>query len=234
MKRIGALLCIVVLIGGARYQAQSISRRFHGAARILAPAIPEPPSNATPTAVGQTDFKPNTAFREYAAQALKVTPAEIEGGAIDAKTAKTMPNSIGNAWAFTMWLKANRKREVRGWAVPDGTVITPEQNLGLLFVEAGVWRKTRNRNHEYEFVNKLAELIVWAYGMNHRVAKEVDILPLLELDAKGDGKLRFISGYMAPKPPGYREVYGFWTYTDNVIALTRDHKATLTKAPYQK
>ena len=231
MKRIVVLLCIVVVIGCTRYQAQSVLRGFPGAARILAPAIPEPPSNAIPTAAGQTDFKPNTAFREYVAKTLKVTPAEIEGGSVDAAGAKTMPNSIGNAWAFTMWLKSNRAHEVRGWVIPDGTVITPEQNLGLLFVEAGVWGKKRNRNHE--LADKLAALIVWSYGMNHMVAREGDILqPSLKVDAKGNGKLRFISSYRAPGPGGAGG--GPKTYTDNVIVLTRDHKATLTKVPYHR
>ena len=230
MKRIVVLLCVAVVIGGGRDQAQSVLSGSHGAAGILAPAIPEPPSNAIPTAAGQTDFKPNTAFREYAAKTLKVTPAEIEGGSVDAAGAKTMPNSVGNAWAFTMWLKSNRAREVRGWATPDGTVITPEQNLGLLFVEAGVWGKKRNRDRE--LADKLAELVVWGYGMNHMVARETDILPSLEFDAKGDGKLRFISSYRAPGPGG--AFGGPRTYTDNVIALTRDHKATLSKAPHQR
>ncbi|MCA1592515.1 MAG: hypothetical protein LC754_07675 [Acidobacteria bacterium] len=183
--------------------------------------------------MGQADFRPNTAFREYAAKTLKVTPAEIEGGSIDAAGARTMPNSIGNAWAFTMWLKSDRHREVRGWATPDGTVITPDQNLDILFVEAGVWGKKRNQHQNYKLANKLATLVVWSYGMNHMVAREGDIkLPSLELDAKGDGKLRFISSYRAPG--GDSAGGGPKTYTDNLIALTHDHQATLTKAPYHR
>jgi hypothetical protein len=224
------LLCIVVVIGCARFGSPRASQGSYGAAGNV---TREPPSNPAPAAAVQTDFKPNAAFREYAAAKLGVTPAEVEGGSINAAGAKAMPNSVGNAWAFTMWLKSDRAREVRGWATPDGTVITPDQNLGLLFAEAGVWGKGRGRGRASVLAEKLAALLVWSYGMNNAVAKEGDIEPpSLEFKAGGGGRLRFVSSYRAPGGDSFAG--GPKTYTKNLVTLTRGGNATLMRAPYRR
>ncbi|HEX8097675.1 MAG TPA: hypothetical protein VF507_06545 [Pyrinomonadaceae bacterium] len=229
--KILVLLCVGAVFGCEQYLLRCVfCSSSVGAAVRTSPLQKPPTSNQTPA--DGTGFKPTRAFREYAARKLNVTPADIEGGAINAETAKTMPNSVGNAWAFIVWVKADRAREVRGWATPGGDVITPEQNLGLLLAEAGVWGRKRRQEQTRELAARLAGLIVWAYGMNHMVVNDPDIkIPVLEL-SDGDGALTFVSSYRAPGPGGAGG--GPNTYTLNTVALTRDRKATLTKAPYNR
>src|SRR5262249_28615572 len=100
------------------------------------------------------------AFRAYAAKFLNVPASEIRGGpASDSHGDHTR----GAARHYEMWRTGNFTNSVRGWATPDGTVITPAQNLGALFVEAGVWANpSKDRLGELAFL--LSEDIIWAYG----------------------------------------------------------------------
>src|SRR5262245_4010347 len=76
------------------------------------------------------------AFQRHAAAALNVEMNQLLAGPGLPEIADTMPDCLGAAWAFEA-VRENRPAEVlRGWAMPDGTVITLAQNLGLLFIEA--------------------------------------------------------------------------------------------------
>jgi hypothetical protein len=100
---------------------------------------------------------------------------------------------IGGAWAFVAAAKAHPEVQVRGWATGDGTVITPEDNLGVLLTEAGVWT-----NKPALDAGALAERLVWAMGMNHRVVGP----RALHVDASGNGTLSFQVAYRPPGPGG--------------------------------
>lgn len=83
------------------------------------------------------------AFRAFAAQKLGIAVDQVQGGPTsEAHAALFKEQRVGKLWAFVMWRPETKKApkvEVRGWASPDGKVITLEQNLGLLFAEAGAW-----------------------------------------------------------------------------------------------
>jgi hypothetical protein len=197
------------------------------------PTAPSTSSNspasapATPSAGGTvtTDFKPYNAFRAHAAKVLQVPPEQIAGGAVAEDMARRMPNTIGDALAYTMVLKSDPTRDVRGWAMLDGTVVTAEQNLGQLLAQAGVWSKTPTVP-----AGKLAEHLAWSYGMNHRVVIEPENgapAPRYQLAADGTGTFRF---FMASRPPGPGGAGGGPESLDELsIALSADHQAKLTK-----
>jgi hypothetical protein len=196
---------------------------------------PEPPKPGVGSGGGSmTDFKPRTAFHAYAAQVLKVKPDEIEGGAPSEAAAKASRDNVGNAWAYIVWLRSDRDREVRGWVTADGTAISPEQNLGVLLAEAGVWAKPMPRTVN-QTADRIAEALIWAYGPHkgHALVNELpDGMPPpeLKLAPDGSGTLRFFSSWRREGPGGAGG--GPLTYTQNVIAFGADHKATLTKTPF--
>ena len=88
-------------------------------------------------------------FREHAAGEYGVTAADVavvpdhEASArsyLQTNAAgKQIGLSIGGAWAFEAGQIGVPGPTKRGWALPDGTVITVKKNLGRLLVEAGVW-----------------------------------------------------------------------------------------------
>src|SRR5215468_1023086 len=83
--------------------------------------------------------KAHASFRDHAARALKLSPDRILVSPIEEDASVQLDQRVGAAWAFYGSSKDHPDRQVRGWAIADGTVITPDQNLGLLMVEAGVW-----------------------------------------------------------------------------------------------
>lgn len=196
---------------------------------------PDPPKPGVGSGGGSmTDFKPRTAFHAYAAQVLKVKPDEIDGGAIDEAGAKASRDNVGNAWAYVVWLKSDHDREVRGWVTADGTVISPEQNLGVLLAEAGLWAKPMPRSVD-AMGDFIAEKLIWAYGpaKGHALVNELPRKmppPELKLAPAGSGTLVFFSSWRAAGPGGAHG--GPLTYTKNAIAFGADHKATLTKTPF--
>jgi hypothetical protein len=177
-----------------------------------------------------TDFKPTLAFRAHAASLLKVTPDEIEGGANDAATASSMPHSIAGAWAYTVWLKGNPTKDVRGWATADGTVITRDKNLGLLFAEAGVWTKSPAVTP-----TQLAEHLVWSYGMNNKLVIEPDDgqpAPRLQLTSDGSGTFEFFLGSRQVGPGGAGG--GPLEISKIEITLLADRTAVLSAKPVKQ
>jgi hypothetical protein len=188
-----------------------------------------PKPNPKPGQGAMTEFQPRAAFRAHAARALSVKPEDLDGGPIDEATAKTQANTVGGAYAYTMYLKSNPSRDVRGWVTADGTVINGEQNLGLLVVELGLWNKpTPNVD---ELGGKLARLLVWSYGMNHGIviAPERKMPPPTITFANGAGTLVFFTSWHQSGPGGAGG--GPAVYTENRVTLTADHKAALAKTP---
>ena len=131
-----------------------------------------------------------------------------------------------------MWPGHDTSNSIRAWVTPDGTVISPEQNLGVLFAEAGVWaRPSKQRLDELAYL--LSEDIIWAYGSQ---SKDVMAAPLggavtpaeFKLAADGSGTFRFChndhGGALTGGGGAPPDVY--W---QNVVVLTADHKATLSK-----
>ena len=201
------------------------------------PPVPEPtgaPRDAAPARdasssgdVMVTDFVPHKAFLAHAAQRLRVRPDELVGGAIDEATARSLPHSIGGAWAYTMHVRADPQRDARGWVTADGTVITPDQNLGRLFVEAGAWTRKPAQTPR-----QLADHIAWSYGMNHAVVIEPENgapAPRLDVAPDGSGTFRFFVSYRQPGPGGAGG--GPRSLEEVRVTLTPDHQATLTRTP---
>src|SRR5262249_3269808 len=83
--------------------------------------------------------KAHTSFRDHAARVLKLAPDRVLVSPIEEDPSVQLDQRIGAAWAFYGSSKDHPDRQFRGWAIADGTVITPDQNLGLLLAEAGVW-----------------------------------------------------------------------------------------------
>lgn len=245
MPKLLAVAAVAAVLASCDKQAESIAApqpapkpTAGSGAPQPKPAAPRPTEPAKP-GVGSsrgsmTDFKPRTAFVAHAAQLLKVKPDDIEGGAIDAASAAASADNVGNAWAYVVWSKGDRDREVRGWVTADGTVITPEQNLGRLLTEAGLWAKPMPRSVD-DMADLLAERLIWAYGPHkgHALVNELNRNmppPELKLAADGSGTLRFFSSWRASGPGGAGG--GPLTYSQNDLAFKADHKATLAKTPF--
>jgi hypothetical protein len=96
------------------------------------PSAPAP--RATPPPPAATESTAAAAFRAYAARRLHVSPRKIE----DDSASIIGPHTRGAATAYMMTREGILDTAVRGWAIADGTVITPSRNLGILFAEAGV------------------------------------------------------------------------------------------------
>src|SRR5882757_5076940 len=114
-------------------------------ALVVAIACDHPSSAAGPSTTGGGASKGMTmtgfsaaaaAFRDHASQAL-ATKAIVLSPNGEAK----MPHTYGGAWAFNAAPSNHADHVVRGWAITKGTVITTQQNFGLLLAEAGLWAK---------------------------------------------------------------------------------------------
>ena len=188
-----------------------------------------PAPSASPGASAGDEAKAKAAFRAYVAKRLKVAASDVHGGPAD--------NSLGDhtrgaARHYVMWPGHDTSNSIRGWVTPGGTVISPEQNLGVLFAEAGVWaRPSKQRLEELAYL--LAEDIIWAYGSQ---SADVTAAPLggavtpaeLKLAADGSGTFRFCHNDHG----GARTTGGGAppdVYWQDVVVLTADHRATLSK-----
>lgn len=181
------------------------------------------------------EFKPKAAFRAYAAARHDMPPGDFEGGADDAATAASEEHSRGRAWQFHMWHRTDRYTVVRGWATADGTVIAPDQNLGLLFVEEGVWARPPRMPLD-KLAMQLAADLVWSYGPGTTLETMQAFglgPPELVLAADGSGKLHFFSNDHGGAMPGMGGGAPPDTYWENTVVLTADHTATLTKVPFK-
>jgi hypothetical protein len=160
--------------------------------------------------------KAHASFRDHAARALKLSPDRILVSPIEEDASVQLDQRVGAAWAFYGSSRDHPDRQVRGWAIADGTVITPEQNLGLLFAEAGVWSGKPKLD-----ADALAERLAWAMGMNHRVVgpRSLHVAP------SGTGTLSFQVAYRPPGPGGAGG--GRDRISQCTVTLTADHHARL-------
>lgn len=160
--------------------------------------------------------KAHASFRDHAARALKLPPDRILVSPIEEDASVQLDQCVGAAWAFYGSSKDHPDRQVRGWAIADGTVITPEQNLGLLLAEAGVWSGKPKLD-----ADALAERLAWAMGMNHRVVGPRS----LHVEPNGTGTLSFQVAYRPPGPGGAGG--GRDRVSQCTVTLTADHHARL-------
>lgn len=160
--------------------------------------------------------KAHASFRDHAARALKLPPDRILVSPIEEDASVQLDQRVGAAWAFYGSSKDHPDRQVRGWAIADGTVITPEQNLGLLLAEAGVWSGKPKLD-----ADALAERLAWAMGMNHRVVGPRS----LHVEPNGTGTLSFQVAYRPPGPGGAGG--GRDRLSQCTVTLTADHHARL-------
>lgn len=180
-----------------------------------AAACPTCPENKS--APMQDGFdKAHASFRDHAAHVLKLSPDRVLVSPIEADPSVQLDQRIGAAWAFYGSSKDHPNQQVRGWAIADGTVITPDQNLGLLLVEAGAWSGKPKLD-----ANALADRLVWAMGMNHRVVGSRS----LHVDPNGTGTLSFQVSYRPPGPGGAGG--GPDRVSQCTVTLTADHHARL-------
>jgi hypothetical protein len=158
-----------------------------------------------------------SSFRSHAARVLKLAPDRVLVSPIEEDPSVQLDQRVGAAWAFYGSSKDQPSQQVRGWAVADGTVITPDENLGLLLAEAGVWSAKPALD-----ASALAERLVWAMGMNHRLVGARS----LHVDPKGTGTLSFQVAYRPPGPGGAGG--GRERVSQCTVTLTADHHAKLT------
>jgi hypothetical protein len=173
--------------------------------------------------------KAYAAFREHVATILKVKPDQVQVGPSYEEAANDFKETVGRAWGLRGFRKDDPPQAVQGWATAEGIVITPQQNLGLLFEEAGVWTESPGLD-----AGELASRLIWAMGMNHRVFIEPSLSvpePALNIDDGGTGALVFFVAYRQPGPGGAGG--GPEDIFKVTVALTPDHKATFEKAPFQ-
>ncbi len=137
--------------------------------------------------------KARASFCDYAARELKLSPDRVLVSPIEEDPSVQLDQRVGAAWAFYGSSKDHPDRQVRGWAIADGTVITPNQNLGLLLAEAGVWSGKSKLD-----AAALADRLVWSMGANHRVVGASS----LHVDPSGTGTLSFQVAYRPPGPGG--------------------------------
>ena len=190
-----------------------------------------PAAGRAAPAAGDPSAKAMAAFRAYVARRLKVRASDVNGGPSDNGLGD---HTRGAARHYVMWPGHDTSNSIRGWVTPDGTVITPEQNLGVLFREAGVWDKpTKERLDELAYL--LSEDIIWAYGSQ---SKDVMFAPTggavkpaeFKLAPNGSGTFTFChndhGGALTIGGGGGAPPDVYWL---NTVVLTADHKATLTK-----
>jgi hypothetical protein len=187
------------------------------AAPFVAPATACPNCPQNKSAPMQDGFdKAHASFRDHAAHVLKLSPDRVLVSPIEADPSVQPDQQLGAAWAFYGSSKDHPNQQVRGWAVADGTIITPDQNLGLLLVEAGVWSGKPKLD-----ANALADRLVWAMGTNHRVVGPRS----LHVDPNGAGTLSFQVAYRPPGPGGAGG--GPDRVSQCTVTLTADHHARL-------
>jgi hypothetical protein len=191
-------------------------------ATAAAPACPAKDSRAKRSDPMHAGFdKAHASFCDHAARVLKLPGDRILVSPIEEDPSVQLDQRIGAAWAFYGTSKDHPDRQVRGWATGDGTVITPDQNLGLLLAEAGAWSAGPSLD---ALADRLAERLAWAMGANHRVVGPRS----LHVEPGGAGTLSF---QVAFRPPGPGGAGGGRDRTSQcTVALTADHHARLTTA----
>ena len=165
--------------------------------------------------------KASAAVRDHAARFFGVRPDAVSVLPFDEVVADS--DRIGKLWGFDAQVGADT---ISVFAAPDGTVVSHQQNLGLLFEEAGVWTASPKLT-----ADDLAAHIAGSMGMGYRVVvNEYAAPPELMLDASGAGALVFHVSHRQPGPfgaggPIYR--------AEARVVLTPDHQATLELGAWQ-
>lgn len=167
--------------------------------------------------------KAHASFREHIAQTLGVGVDDVQLGPAYEEAGNQFEHTVGRAWGFRGFRKDDPPQSVQGWATADGTVVTREQNLGVLFEQAGVWTDAPKLT-----AAELAERLVWSMGMEYRVFVEPSSgapVPALQVGEDGAGTLVFFVSYKQAGPGGAGG--GPEQHYKATVTLTPDHKATL-------
>lgn len=190
---------------------------------------PDPPHSTDsrqvdPPAPGGDPMAPGfpkayASFTDHAAKVLGVSRDAVKVLPFDEAVAN-LPHQgrLGTLWQLET---AVNDRAVRGWAAPDGTVVTYQQNLGLFLEQAGAWTPSPQLTPM-----QLAERIVWSMGPEHRLL--VDSMyqapaPALTLGADGAGTLVFVVARRQLGPGGAGG--GPQDAAEVRVVLTGDHRA---------
>lgn len=161
------------------------------------------------------------AFRDFSAKHFGVAADQVvvvqgeEAGANDWSIPvgqDWLALKTGRAWAFESVKSGTPGPTLRGYALPDGTVVTHKQNLGRWLEEAGVWQGKGEPE-------PLGHRLVWMLGMAWSL--EPYSVPTLEVAPDGSGKLS-VSALLRPPGPGTWQAKHALT-----ITFTPDRKALL-------
>jgi hypothetical protein len=218
--RIFLLTTLVLVLGsvaGCSSNRQSVDSNEPPEARDGRGNGPQaPPSGSNSMSPGFS--KAHAAVRDYAAKFYGIKPDAISVLPNNEATANARPmGRIGSLWAFNAQAG---DETITVLAAPDGRVVSHQQNLGLLFEEAGVWTDSPKLN-----ADELAERIVRSMGMEHRVHNDAGPPPELTIDASGAGMLVFHVGRKQRGPGGSGGGPEF--RAEAKVVLTPDHQAKL-------
>jgi hypothetical protein len=127
---------------------------------------------------------------------------------------------VGRLWPYAFHTSVGGDREVTGWAMPDGRVVSADENLGLLFDEARIWGPGPTPIVDHWV---LAALVMWSTGDKRMMGSDEDNLPGPSLDRQrdGSGQLVFTT---SPNASGADLV-------TNTVTLRPNHTATLARVP---
>jgi hypothetical protein len=162
------------------------------------------------------------AVRDHAAKFFGVKPDTVRVLPFDETVANE--DRMGTLWVFSA--QEGDRRTIRIFVAPDGTLVTHQQNLGLLFEAAGVWTDSPKLT-----ADEIAKHIVASMGSGHRVYNDGVEPPELTLDASGAGALVFVVGRKELGPGGAGGGPEHWAEVK--VVLTPDHQATLELGPWQ-
>jgi hypothetical protein len=152
-----------------------------------------------------------TAFRDHAIKTLGIKDSEI---VLAPNGEAKMPHTYGGAWAFNAAPSNNPDRVARGWATGNGTVITTQQNFGVLLAEAGLWATPRGD------LSGLGKAIAWSLGNSYQAPGPPDV----QVGADGAGK---ITCYLIYQEAGGGGHIGPQVPVEVVVTVAKDHSATV-------
>jgi hypothetical protein len=205
-------LAVASSLAGCPAKGQQGGSNRNSGSAAPTPLVPVHGSQSMPEGFARA----HASFREYAARVLGVAAKSVDVKPAQEEIANLLPEGrIGKLWRFDGTNGPLLQNLVRGWAAGDGTVVTPQENLGRFFEAAGVWSGSPLP------ADNLAKRLVWAMP-GHQAMPGAR----LELDAGGSGRLVFVAVYnegAAGSHPGPDQRYEY------TIALTADHKATMSK-----